>query len=299
MNSQKKEEQWLPLAGLRLRSGEVTAGRRPNRTLRQRNARIARAFDLTGKRVLDLGCAEGLHSLYMAESAREVVGIDHRISVIGRANANKDVLGISNVTFMCADIRDPTLWSQIGNFDLIVAWGFLHRITDVFSLLQTLGPVAEALSLEWRTPIFPLMSRISLAYHSPAGDALDQMNIRPIHDSSSQEPLAASVPQEGKIEGDTGFWEPTPGAVRMMCRRVGFKHARLLGYGEGLHSEAREMVRNWGYHLLKVVSGGTTHQIPVARVHMIFEKSPGWINMKDPYSQEVHLPAWDQAIEQA
>lgn len=33
--------------------------------------------------------------------------------------------------------------------------------------------------IEWRTPVLPLMSRFSLAYHSPAGEVLDPMNLKP------------------------------------------------------------------------------------------------------------------------
>lgn len=283
-----------PLSGLRTVTGEITSGSRPHRTLRLRNARIARAFNLSGKRVLELGCAEGLHCLYMAESAREVVGIDHRASVIGRANANKSVLGVSNVRFECGDIRDSSLLARIGDFDLIVAWGFLHRVTDIFSLLENLGPLTPALSLEWRTPVFPLMSRVSLAYHSPAGEILDPMNLRPLVRNGAGEGQAAA--QGHKIEGDTGFWEPTPAAIRLLCRRLGFKHARLLGYGETLCSESRVVARHWGGHLIKWFAGKANHQLPLARVHMIFEKVSGSIEIKEPYSSEVRLPEWDYGV---
>lgn len=289
-----RQELMEPLSGLRGANGELTTGHRPNRTLRQRNARIARAFDLAGKRALDLGCAEGLHSLYMAESAAEVVGIDHRSSVISRANANKKALGAANVTFECADIRDPGLLSRLGKFDLVVAWGFLHRVTDIFSVLEAVGPITNAFSLEWRTPVFPLMSRFSLAYHSPAGTALDPMNLGPVR--AEIEGADPSAPRPIKIEGDTGFWEPTPGAVRIMCRRVGFGHARLLGYGESLSSEGETVLRHWGGHLLKTFAGRAIHQVPLARVHMVFEKVPGSIKIRDPYGHDLHLPDWDQGL---
>lgn len=283
-----------PIAGLRRVTGELTKGNRPNRTLRHRNARVSRAFNLSGKRVLELGCAEGLHSLYMADSAREVFGVDHRASVIVRANANKEVVGATNVTFICGDVRDAALLSRLGHFDLVVAWGFLHRVTDLFSMLETFAPVTKAFSLEWRTPVLPLMSRFSLAYHSPAGEMLDPMNLKPPRTRNGKADDEERVLE--KIEGDTGFWEPTPGAVRILLGRAGFPHARLLGYGEHLRSEGRTIVRHWGGHLIRKLTGRCRHQLPLARVHMLFERNPGFIEMKDPLGDEIRLPEWEQGF---
>ena len=279
-----------PLSGLRLPTGEITTGDRPDRTLRKRNARIARAFNLAGKRVLDIGCAEGLHSLYMSESAKEVLGIDHRASVINRAEANRQLLGITNVTFKRGDVRDRELFEGIDRFDLVVAWGLLHRVSDVFSLLQSVGPVAEALSLEWRTPVLPFMSRLSLAYHPPVGEALDPMNLE-------SRDGKGSISDSDKIEGHTGFWEPTPGAVRTICRRLGFRHARLFGYGEDLKSETRTVVRSWAGQAARAVTRrAIIHQVPLSRVHMLFEREPGGIDLCDPFGADLRLPDWEQAV---
>ncbi len=250
-------------------------------------------MNLAGKRVLDIGCAEGLHSLYMSESAKEVVGIDHRQSVIDRAEANRQLLGISNVTFKCGDVRDRELFGGIERFDLVVAWGLLHRVADVFSFLQSVGPVADAFSLEWRTPVLPFMSRLSLAYHSPIGDALDPMNLE--FRKNGGEGGERAIADSEKIEGYTGFWEPTPGAVRTICRRLGFHHIRLLGYGENLKSEFRTVARAWTGQAIRKLAGKAVHQIPLARVHMVFEKEPGMIELRDPFGSDVKLPEWEQA----
>jgi len=287
-----------PLGGLRLLTGEITPGSRPKRTLRIRNARVARSFDLAGKRVLDIGCAEGLHCLYMAESAQEVVGIDHRASVIARANANKKALGMSNVTFKCCDIRDPKIYEGLPRFNLVVAWGFLHRIADIFSFLQALEPMADALSLEWRTPVLPFMYKLSAAYHSTVGDALDPMNLEPTRAGVvAQGQYPRVVSDNNKIEGSTGFWDPTPGAVRTVCGRLGYKHARLLGYGENLQPQGITIMRCWGRWVFEWIRlRKPRYQIPIGRVHMVLEKRPGSITINDPMGSDVRLPVWDHAI---
>jgi SAM-dependent methyltransferase len=125
------------IGGLQLPSGLITPAKRSSRTLRRRNALVANSFVLRGKRVLDVGCAEGLQSLYLSASADEVWGVDHRASEIDIARATAKALGAQNVRFECGDVRDPELFKKIGVFDLVIAWGFLHRISDVFALFYS------------------------------------------------------------------------------------------------------------------------------------------------------------------
>lgn len=284
-----------PLGGLLLSSGEVTIGKRHRRSLRVRNALVACGLRLEGKRVLDLGCAEGLHSLYFAQRAAEVVGVDHRQSKILIAQANAAALDAKNVRFIAGDIRDPEIFRSLGSFDLVVAWGFLHRITDIFSLLYSIEPLARSLSLEWRTPVLPMMSRLSVAYHYPAAKALDPMNIA----RHGGEPEPAGDDKR-KIEGDSGFWEPTPGAVAAITRRLGFTHARLLGYDEDLVSEEAILERVWARHLSEVAAGKALFEhLPRGRLHMLFEKEAGAIGVDKLELGQVALPKWDVGLQKS
>lgn len=277
------------IPGIRLPSGDITEGKRSSRSLRRRNAIVACSFELEGKRVLDIGCADGLHSMYMAKGAREVVGIDHRMTEIAAGRETIKALGFKNVTLECGDVRDPELFKRIGKFDLAVAWGFLHRVSDLFSLLYNVAPLADALSLEWRTPVLPLMSAVSLAYHPSSGRALDPMNIGGVD--------APKAADEDKIEGGTAFWEPTPGAVIAITRRLGFVHSTLLGYGERLESENKAIGRHWNEHLKKANAGKVKlEKLPEERVHMLFEKTAGSVAIKPFRGGEARLPDWDHAL---
>ena len=288
-----------PIPGLLLPSGEVTVGARVPSTLRLSNARVACALQLKGKRVLNLGCAWGIHSCYMAATADEVVGIDHSAERIAIAESTRKALGVSNVSFKCGDFRDPLIFDGAAKFDLVIAWGFLHRISDIFALLDVLSPMADALSFEWRAPVLPLMHKLSLAYHPTVGDALNPKNVGPPqrHDGSRYSEKRATG---GGNEGQIGFWEPTPGAVSAICRRFGYNHARLLGYGEQFSSGTKTVAREWAVHLAKWMTGKAIfHQIPLTRVHMIVEKSPCSIELKGPLRSNIGFPVWDLALQRS
>jgi SAM-dependent methyltransferase len=284
----KKDENLI--GGLRLPSGLITQGKRSRRTLRVRNALVACSLDLTNKRVLDIGCADGLHAMYMAASAKEVWGIDHQASEIEKGRGTIAALGFKNIHLQFGDIRSPELFKNLQMFDLITAWGFLHRIGDVFSLLHNLAPITNAISLEWRTPVFPFMSFLSIAHHPPGHPSLDPMNLTVTSKMAENE-------NPTKIEGDTAFWEPSPGAVKAIMRRLGFVHAKLLGYGEKLEPEKRVIFRRWYQHLRQNAGRVRFDSIPRDRVHMLFEKSGGSIRIKDLACGVDRLPTWDVALQ--
>jgi hypothetical protein len=210
----------------------------------------------------------------MADSAGEVVGIDHQQSRIDTAETTRARLGYSNVTFKVADIRDPGFLDEMGRFDLVVAWGFLHRVPDIFTLLLGLSEIADAFSLEWATPLFPFMGRSVSARHR--GPALDRTNLRPLGSMTAAEITAQ------KVGGLSGYWFPTPCAVASVLKKCGVEHSRILGYGEPLMSQSEAIVRS-----LHDVLRGRAY----ARVHMLAERAAGSIAMNDSYT----LPAWDTA----
>jgi SAM-dependent methyltransferase len=282
------------IPGVRLPSGEITPGVRSKRTLRLRNALVASSFELAGKRVLDVGCAEGRQSLNMAARAKEVFGIDHRASEIEIARNTAVGLGITNARFEAGDVRDPELFKDVGKFDLAIAWGFLHRIGDIFGLLYSLEPIADAISLEWRTPVMPLMSDLSIAYHPTQSKTLDPMNTGRAKDGEHKQ-----VSDAEKVEGNASFWEPTPGAVKAIMARLGYVHSTLLGYEDELSSE-ETIMRRWRDHEIAVKLGTRpATRLPQARVHMLFEKRKGSIQLASTDVARSRLPQWDQALLEA
>lgn len=280
------------IPGIRLPSGVLTPGRRRSPSLRLRNAIVVSSFELEGMRVLDVGCSDGRQSLYLAARAAEVWGIDHRTSQIDVARATAAELGIKNVRFESGDVRDPDLFRDIGTFDLAIAWGFLHRISDIFALFYALEPITNAISLEWRTPVVPMMGDVSIAYHPAAAAILDPMNTGRKVDAQR----AAPITDDDKVQGGSAFWEPTPGAVKAMLRRLGYLHETLFGYDELLLSQDAVMQR-WREHEAAVRAGTRRPtDLPQARVHMLFEKRAGSIRLVPKSAARARIPAWDHAL---
>jgi len=250
--------------------------------VRPRHMRVSRSLDLSGKRVLDLGCANGLYSLYMADSAREVVGLDHSRELIRAGEDRRQKLGLENVRFVLGDVRDPQVFDLLGHFDLVCVWGFLHRVPDIFSLLYRLAPITSAFALEWTTPIFPLMSRVSAAWHRPYGTELDPTNIGPAPDLNAEEV------RETKIQGLAAFWSPTPKALQVILERIGFANHRIVGFGDELHSQRKAIARKMPGMLAR-------RSVAYDRVHMISERQRGTVVMADP--RRAAPPEWDEAAQ--
>ena len=83
--------------------------------------------DLSGLRVLDIGCAEGFFS-FEAEKrgAREVIGIDSFPDSIRRFNMVKEARR-SNATAFLTNVYDLTP-SKLGTFDLVLFYGVFYHL---------------------------------------------------------------------------------------------------------------------------------------------------------------------------
>ncbi len=98
-----------------------------------------RGHTLAGKRVLDLGCGEGGHSIQFARSGASVLGIEGRSLYLARARFAAEATGTANVRFEQGDVR--RLPSDIEPFDVVLASGILHHlgIDDFDDMAETLG----------------------------------------------------------------------------------------------------------------------------------------------------------------
>jgi len=135
---------------------------------------------LAGVRILDLGCLEGLFAIEYARQGAVSVGIEGREANIEKAMFARDVLGLTDCTFVQDDVRNLGL-RALGQFDVVLCAGILYHLEaeDAIHLIQQVSACCSRLAIfdthiapdELRTTAFALsdpMSQVSIdgqVYH--------------------------------------------------------------------------------------------------------------------------------------
>ena len=269
------------LKGIRMKDGSVH-GKRSR--IRRRNVRVARALEVEGKSVLDVGCGNGRYSLYLAEGAANVIGIDHHPGRVATANETREVLGFENVEFIVGDIRDHGAFNASTPYDLIVAWGFLHRVTDPFTFIYDAARTADALSLEFLGLNVAMEMGLNIAQHPDNQDKkFDATNLTRVDSESFRKEFNQELP----------FWNLSPSLVKTIGERVGFRYCSLLGFGEDLEqAPSPEATKD---SIVKGLKAGRGVVFPTARVHMVLAKAEVPVNWEVLHGEHTLAP-WDASI---
>jgi len=91
--------------------------------------------DLSGKKVLDLGCYSGNYlSVYMAERAKSYIGLD--LSDKGINELNQKICHLENAKALAVDFLSDDFIDK--DFDVIYAYGVLHHFKNVDLLIEKL-----------------------------------------------------------------------------------------------------------------------------------------------------------------
>jgi 2-polyprenyl-3-methyl-5-hydroxy-6-metoxy-1,4-benzoquinol methylase len=77
--------------------------------------------------MLDLGCGQGMHSLYAARMAGEVIGVDSDKHALYLAEFNAKWEGIKNVSFIVSGV-EASLPFLDGSFDLVMAFDIIEHL---------------------------------------------------------------------------------------------------------------------------------------------------------------------------
>jgi SAM-dependent methyltransferase len=103
---------------------------------------------LKGRRVLDLGCLEGLFAMEFVAQGAEALGIEIREGHLAKAKLCKEALGLERLSFAQDDVRKVSI-EKYGKFDVIVCSGILYHLatTEVFDLISTMYEMAERVVL--------------------------------------------------------------------------------------------------------------------------------------------------------
>jgi len=157
--------------------------------------------DMTGMRVLDVGCSEGFFT-FEAErrGAEEVIAIDSAPDGIRRFNICKNALG-SKANGYLTNVYDlhPRTY---GTFDLVMFFGVLYHLRHPILALEKLHSVCSGDLL------------LQTADFEDADDDTAAARFHPFGITSG--------PPDNPVHDNTVFWIPNPACVRDMLRHVGF-----------------------------------------------------------------------------
>jgi ubiquinone/menaquinone biosynthesis C-methylase UbiE len=187
--------------------------------------------DLVGKRVLDVGCGNGVQTIYIHEAYRPeyILGVDINDMHIGLATAEKVRRGLRNIDFA---VDNAQLLSSAGNnsFDVVICTESAHHYADKGAFFRQVARVlrpngyfliAELLRRDAKEPS-ALEKRLSLFYWPRAKyrEALTSLQLAFIQDEDITDLI---LPAFAK----TGMWFEQPNRRKGLSYRMG----RLFGRG--------------------------------------------------------------------
>lgn len=121
-------------------------------------------YDLTGKKVLDIGCGGGDISIFIASQGADVVGIDMSESMLEIANnhllsQNTEIK--SKIEFRYEDFSNLSEYISSQKFDCIIAFGLIGYLEDdkfFFEVIKKISRKNTLLFLSCRNELFNMTS---------------------------------------------------------------------------------------------------------------------------------------------
>ncbi len=122
---------------------------------RDLNAKVLRQqpFDLAGKWVLEIGCGTGFNTIWLANRAQFVVGVDIAPGMLRQACRRLGALGALNIDVLQADITKP--WPLEQAFDVIVANLVLEHVNDLGHVFKEAHRVLRPSGLLYISELHP------------------------------------------------------------------------------------------------------------------------------------------------
>jgi ubiquinone/menaquinone biosynthesis C-methylase UbiE len=174
--------------------------------------------DISGARVLDLGCGSGKYSLWFAELGAQVTGLDLSPTMINLARDKARARGV-RAEFRVADIREGLPFGE-AEFDLVFTGTALHYIEDINAAMKE---VARGMKPAARF-VASVLHPMSTARFAPAGS----------------EEIEGPNPWEGWYFGSPTRSIETPwlgfGEVSSEGRRISCHHHTVSGYFSAVSS---------------------------------------------------------------
>lgn len=172
--------------------------------------------DMSGLRVLDIGCCEGFFS-FEAErrGAREVVAVEAYPGYVRRFNMCRDYLE-SRATAYLGNVYDLNP-KTFGTFDMVFFFGVLYHLRHPMLALEKILSVCTGTMLLQTYALENEETEISKA--AAAAGAVPVAKFYPFGKRSGP---------GGTIHDPTVFWVPNAECVRAMIESTGFKEVEEL-----------------------------------------------------------------------
>jgi tRNA (mo5U34)-methyltransferase len=179
--------------------------------------------DMSGLRVLDIGCAEGYFS-FEAErrGAKEVVAIDSFPDSVRRFNICRNALGSKATAYLC-NVYDVSA-RAFGTFDVVFFFGVLYHLRHPLLALEKIFSVCTGTML------------LQTANFEPSG--MSNIPVAKFHPFGMQ-----SGTREKPMFDPTVFWLPNAECVRAMVKHVGFQEVETLSTRAGVVLRAQSPVK--------------------------------------------------------
>lgn len=111
----------------------------------KRIVRLEKEYGLEGKRVLEVGCFEGIHTVGLCGAGADVTAVDIRIWNVIKTAARVAAYGFSARTAV-VDVEAPDV--ELPRYDLVFHCGVLYHLEDPVSHLGRLLPRCDAIYLD-------------------------------------------------------------------------------------------------------------------------------------------------------
>lgn len=116
--------------------GGPTAITRFDYSVNSRLSLMKQYYDFSGKKVLDLGCANGVYTAEISKIACSVLGIELNENYLQDAIRLKNDNNIENLEFKCCKIEDLDCEEK---FDAVIMIEVLEHVSDEDAILQKIG----------------------------------------------------------------------------------------------------------------------------------------------------------------
>jgi tRNA (mo5U34)-methyltransferase len=193
---------------IEIRKGIVTPGSNPSSEML---SFLGLPDDLSGLRVLDLGCRDGFYSFACEKrNAAEIIAVDYVSAHETGFDVASELLR-SKVKFIHENVYNITS-SSFGEFDVVLMLGLLYHLPDPFGALAIARSVCKG-------ELYLATHTIDNALIMPNGDTTP---LRSLSEELVSIPLMQFIPRDALSRDYTNYWIPNVRCLDLMLAENNF-----------------------------------------------------------------------------